>query len=716
MEQPRVALHDDLMEAFYKIPRDKQKKIGQFISKFRSNPRASGINYETINDATNPNYRSVRIDDDYRGIVLKPGKGNVYLLLWVDKHDDAYNWARRIKCEVHPDTGTLQVYETVHTEATETEKPASETVPEAAPEPTEPLFDLRERELRRLGVPEDRLKLVQSLTTPAGLDQVSHKLPIEAYEALCFLLDGSSKEEVLNAYDQTDVQVDTSDYEAALERDTSKRRFHVVEDELELQQMLEAPLERWRVFLHPMQRALVERDWNGPVRVLGGAGTGKTVVALHRAAWLARNRLQPGQRLLFTTFTRNLATDIEQNLRKICNEEERKQIEVTNIDAWVTRFLKREKHPIKVIYSGMPVYEKCWSNALSLMNDAVDFPDSFYDEEFRQVILPQRIHSRQEYFRARRIGRGTPLTRKQRAKIWPVFEEMRLQLHQNGLMAIEDAVFTVIDMIEEGAVLPPYEAAVVDEAQDLGTETLQLIRMLVGEERKNDLMIVGDAHQRIYGRRPALSHSGINIRGRGRKLRVNYRTTEQIRRMATAVLEDIEVDDLDEGNDPATDYRSLTYGKEPLLKGFDTNAEEEKWVVDQIGRLLEEGFETRDICVVGRIKSEYERVGQALESRGIETLAISRDSGDDQAHPGIRLANMHRVKGLEFKIVFLVGIREGRVPLDYAMSDTSDPVEKRNRALTERALLHVASTRAAQSLYVTWSGEPSRLLSKIGTD
>jgi len=713
MEQPRVALHDDLMEAFYKIPRDKQKKIGQFISKFRSNPRASGINYETIKDAANSSYRSVRIDDDYRGIVLKPERGNVYLLLWVDKHDDAYAWAQRIKVEVHPHTGTLQVYETVHTEAPESEAPVSVGTPDPVPEPTEPLFDLRERELRRLGVPEDRLELVQSLKTSKSLDQVSHKLPVEVYEALCFLLDGSPKDEVLNVYGQPDIQVDTGDFEAALERDTSKRRFHVVENELELHQMLEAPLDRWRVFLHPMQRALVERDWNGPVRVLGGAGTGKTVVAMHRAVWLARNRLEPGQRLLFTTFTRNLATDIEQNLKKICSEEERSRIEVTNIDAWVTRFLKREKHPVKVSYPGIGPYNDCWDKALTMMSESLDMPDSFYEEEFRQVILPQRIHSRKEYFRAKRIGRGTPLTRKHRAQIWPVFEEMRLQLHQQGLMTIEDAVFTVIDMIEEGAVVPSYEAAVVDEAQDLGTEILELIRKLVGAERQNDLMIVGDGHQRIYGRRPALSHSGINIRGRGRKLRVNYRTTEQIRRMASAILEDIEVDDLDEGVDPATDYRSLMYGADPVLKGFNTSTEEEQWVVDQIGQLLEEDYESGDICVVGRIKSEYERVGRALAERGIETLAISRDSGDDQANPGVRLANMHRVKGLEFKVVFLVGIRDGRVPLNLAMNDTADPVEKRNRDLTERALLHVAATRAAQSLYVSWSGKPSRLLSKI---
>lgn len=705
MERPRVALHDDLLTAFYKIPRGKQKKVGEFISKFRSNPRASGINYEKINDATNPDYRSVRIDDDYRGIVLKPETGNVYMLLWVDKHDDAYDWARRVKCEVNPDTGTLQIYETIHTDSDEFD--AAGQAPAAVE--AHPLFTLRERELRRLGVPEDRLELIQSLTSLEALEQVRTKLPLEAFEALSFLAEGMPKEEVLETYGQPDQPVDTADYEAALERDTTKRRFRVVEDEMELQQMLEAPLERWRVFLHPDQRALVERDWNGPVRVLGGAGTGKTVVAMHRAAWLVRNRLKPGERLLFTTFTRNLATDIETNLRKLCSSDEMKQIEVTNIDAWVVRFLKREKYPVDITYPGMKPFDDCWRRAIQLADGALDLPESFYLEEWRQVILPQRVQTRQDYFRARRIGRGVPLTRKQRAHIWPVFEEMRLQLHQRRLMTVEDGVFAVLDMIEEGAVTRPYQAAVVDEAQDLGSEALLLIRKLV-EEGRNDLMLVGDGHQRIYGRKTAFSHSGINIKGRGRKLRINYRTTEQIRRMATAVLENVEIDDLDGGTDPATDYRSLVFGNEPVVKGFDSEAEEAEWIAAEIGRLLEEGFETRDICVVGRTGIEPKRAGKALAAKGIETLEISRDSGDDQARAGVRLANMHRVKGLEFKIVFLIGIRDGRVPLEVAMKSTEDPVEKRNRDLNERALLHVAGTRAAQSLYVTWSEAPSRLL------
>lgn len=707
MARLKMALHDDLLLAFSRIPRAKQKKVAEFLSKFRSNPQAPGINYEKINDAANSAFRSVRIDDDYRGIVLKPNGGNTYMLLWVDKHDDAYDWARRHKCEIHPETGTLQLYETIHGEAV-TEAPAETEAARGA----SPLFSLREREYRRLGVPEDRLSVVQQLDSPQALEDLRSKLPVEAFEALSFLAEGMPKEEVLETYGRPAEEVDTADLEAALERPASKRRFTVVEDEMELQQMLEAPLERWRVFLHPAQRELVERDWNGPVRVLGGAGTGKTVVAMHRAAWLVRNRMQPDERLLFTTFTRNLAIDIESNLRKICNPGEMKQIEVTNIDAWVVRFLKREKYAIQITYPGMPDFDQCWKRAIQLADSSLDLPESFYMEEWRQVILPQRVQSRQDYFRARRVGRGVPLTRKQRAGIWPVFEEMRLQLHQKKLMTVEDGVYAVLDMLKEGAVARPYHAAVVDEAQDLGTEALMLVRKLV-TERKNDLMIVGDGHQRIYGRKAALSHSGINIKGRGRKLRVNYRTTEQIRRVASAVLEGIEIDDLDGGTDSATDYRSLLFGANPVLKGFDTESKESDWVVDEIARIIKEGFESQDICVVGRTRTETERIGKALSNQGIESRTISRDSGDDQSVPGVRLANMHRVKGLEFKVVFLVGIRDGKVPLEISMKGTEDPVERRNRDINERALLHVAGTRAAQSLYITWSDKPSRMLATL---
>ncbi|MYL28152.1 MULTISPECIES: UvrD-helicase domain-containing protein [Halomonadaceae] len=712
MESLQVALSQDFFEAFARIPRNKQKKVNEFVGKFRNNPQSSGLNYEKINDAANDQFRSVRVDQDYRAIVMKPSKGNVYLLLWVDKHDEAYAWARRHKCQVNPETGALQLYEVTHHEAAVETEAASEPAEDKAESEGEALFDLRDRELLRLGVPEDRLEQVKAVTSQRALDQMERLLPVEAFEALCFLAEGVSLNEVMAEYAVPDGEheVDTTDIDAALELATTQRRFHVVEDEAELQQMLEAPLEQWRVFLHPLQRQLVERHWNGPVRVLGGAGTGKTVVAMHRARWLARNVLAQGEKLLFTTFTRNLAMDIEANLRKICTQEEMGAIEVTNINGLAHRALRQIGHPGQVVYPGSDEYSKCWDKALTQSPGELNFPDSFYEEEFEQVVLTQRVQTRQEYFKAKRVGRGVALSRKQRAQIWPVFEEMRLQLHQNGFLTLQDGIYAVMDHLAEGkGDLPQYRCAVVDETQDFGPEMLQLLRALVPEQ-KDDMMLVGDGHQRIYGRRASLGQCGINIRGRGKKLRVNYRTTEEIRRYATAVLEGIEVDDLDDDQDSLSGYRSLLMGQKPVLKGFSDPKEEAEWVCSEIQKLTDDGMPDRNICVVARTEKHLKDVKSALKEAGRDAYPVRRDSTENTQIPGIRLANMHRVKGLEFKVVFIVAVNQGVVPLQVAMDKTEDVVEKRARDLNERALLHVACTRAVQGLYVSWSGEVSEYL------
>lgn len=699
MSELQVAISQDFFSAFADIPRAKQKKVQEFVSKFRNNPQASGINYEKINDAANAGYRSVRIDQEYRGIVLKPETGNVYLLMWVDKHDDAYAWARRHKCQIHPETGTLQLYEV--TVGAELAKPTE--IESASP----PLLTLRDRELLRLGVPEEQLAKVKALTSLADLEAIKTQLPVEAFEALSFLADGIPLDEVMQEYAIPDgVTVDPEDIVGALERAPTQRRFTVVTDELELKQMLEAPLSQWRVFLHPTQRRLVERKWNGPVRVLGGAGTGKTVVAMHRARWLAKNVLLPGEKLLLTTFTRNLASDIEENLKKICTPEQMKQIEVTNIDAWVARFLKRERQDVRIVYSDSDNFEKCWKKALALRDSSLELPESFYQDEWEKVILPQRVLSQMDYFKASRIGRGVPLARQHRAKVWPVFEEMRLQMHQANIATLPDATFAVLDLLAEKT--PPYRAVIVDEAQDFGQETLCLLRGLA-KEQSDDLMIVGDAHQRIYGRKSSLGKCGINIRGRGRKLRINYRTTEQIRRFATAILDGISIDDMDEGDDSSAGYRSLVNGDAPVLKGFNSEKEEAAWVADEIERLVQQGLQPREICVVGRTAIQLKEVSRELTGRSHDVHNISRESTDDSQKLGVRLANMHRIKGLEFKVVFLIGIRDGVVPLQVALNKSDDPVERRSAEIAERALLHVAGTRAVHGLYVTWSGVKSSL-------
>ncbi len=720
--QPMVAISDDFFSAFAAIPRGKQKKVQEFVTKFRRDPFSSGINYEKLNQVADPNFRSVRIDQDFRAIVLKPETGNVYVLLWVDKHDDAYDWARRHRCKVHPNTGTLQLLQSTTEAAPDGQAEASETPePQAADEaPTvaSPLFDLRDREFLRLGVPEPMLGQVRALSSADELEALESTLPRESFEALYMLAAGESLQQVEQEYAasqaETDTGFDTEDFAAALQKEHSQRRFMVVSDDAELQAMLEAPLERWRVFLHPSQRRLVQWTTNGPVRVLGGAGTGKTVVAMHRARWLVDNALSdPKRKVLFTTFTANLATDIQANLQKICSKEQMDRIEVTHIDQWVSRFLKRNDYPSRIVYDQDNEYRKCWDLALDQRPAEIDLPDSFFHEEWERVVLPQRVTDRTGYFRARRTGRGVALTRAQRAAIWPVFEELRIQLHQRGLRTNEDATQDAADLIErgEGGYLP-YDAVVVDEAQDMGPQVMRLLRMLV-PQRGNDMFIVGDGHQRIYRRRYALSHCGIEVRGRSRKLRINYRTTEETRRFAMAVLEGVTVDDLDGGEDTNLGYRSLMHGENPVIRGFASRDEETAWVADQVRDLkAARGAKDSEICVVGRTNAIVEDFRSRLEDAGVPVRPLSRKQADRADQEGVRLATMHRVKGLEFRYLFIVEVNDGVVPLRYAVEASEDATERRATEASERALLHVAATRAIHALHVTHTAKPSPFLAQ----
>ena len=716
--QPKVALGDGFLQAFAAIPRSKQKAVMSFVSKFRSNPRAPGINYEVIRNARDINFRSVRIDQDYRGVVLSPEQGNVYILLWVDKHDEAYTWAERHRCQIHPTTGSLQLFEVEH----EFEQPEEVSVPITVEKleqqyekvDTKPLFELDDETLLSIGVPQERLALVHSLTSELELEKSEPRLPIEAFEALYLLAAGTSLKDIIQEYSvsKQNIPVDIKDFEKALDHPATQRRFHVPEDEQELGRMLNAPLERWRVFLHPSQRQLVEREWKGPVRVLGGAGTGKTVVAMHRARWLVSQPEWPkNARLLFTTFTSNLALDIADNLRKICTPEQVQRIEVINLDAWVSQFVRRNGYQSRIIYPGGRDnhYTNCWSKAMALADGSLSFPDSFYQEEWQRVILSQQVRSRQEYFAASRIGRGVALNRRQRAQIWPVFEEMREQLARGGFVTVEDAVYHALELLQQGDDKRSYHAVVVDEGQDFAAEALSLLRALVPEQY-NDIFIVGDAHQRIYQRKTSLGQCGINIMGRGRKLKINYRTTELIRRYATALLENVEIDDLDGGIDGTKDYRSLVLGQAPIVQNFNDLSGEGQWLVENINHLQNSGLSLSEICIVTRTNSLCGTYEEILQSYGLATHTLSRQKVDDRSKEGVRLATMHRIKGLEFRCVMMVGINHGVVPLSKAMKASQDVVEQRLTDINERALFHVAATRAVRYLYISSYGIPSEYL------
>lgn len=686
----KVAISDDFLRAFAAIPRDRQQAVIKFLAQFRQNPDSASINYEKIQSAADTNMRSVRIDQNYRGVVLKPDIGDVYCLLWVDKHDDAYEWARRHKAAIHPEVGNIQVFESSH------EQPVTAAPPKVTPKG---LFaKLKDREILRLGVPEEAIPLVRAVVAEDEIDTLQARLPDDAFEALFLYAAGESYEDLVRDR-ESPAAVDTADYASALTRDTTKRHFVVITDDSDLEALLAAPLAMWRVFLHPSQRKLVERDWNGPVRVLGGAGTGKTVVAMHRAVWLARKlKDMPGKPVLFTTFTRTLAEDIKSQIAMIASPAERERIEVVNIDQWAIGLLRRFGYRQELLFDEKKRRE-FWTRALTRKPDGIEYPDSFYRAEFERVVLPQGCETAEDYMKASRVGRGVQLSRPQRTAMWPVFAEYRAQLRTANYREIEEAYRDALALLKNEVTSLGIRSIVVDEAQDLSAAALALLRESV-QPGINDLFLVGDAHQRIYRHKATLSKVGIDIKGRGRRLKINYRTTDEIRRWATARLENCSIDDLDGQPDTLMGYRSLTHGPKPEEVTSNSRDAERKVMRDTVDRLVGDGIPETNICIVVRTNAEATEYADSLHAQGRAVRKLDKNTSDNQDSLGIRVATMHRVKGLEFDAVIIAGYRD---PEHYAneFAEDNDAGVLVDTLTNERCLLHVAATRAKKFLLIS---------------
>jgi len=717
MSDPRitVALSSDFFKALNKLPEKGRAKATSFVSKFRDNPRSPGLNYERIEGGKDPMIRSLRVDQDIRCIVRAPEEGDTYVLLWIDKHDDAYQWARRRTCHVNRVNGALQVVDVEAAEVAVSDASNSNDL-QVESEKISSLFGHCDNDqLMLLGVPEALLPAVRAVCSDESLSRLIQWVPKDCVDGLILLAEGRQIEAVIEELERKrPAHIDPEDVAAALKTYESKAEFLVItdDDEDELEAMLAAPLEQWRVFLHPSQRRLIERNWSGPVRVLGGAGTGKTVVAMHRARWLAQQLIksESSGRVLFTTYTRNLSTDIRSSLAKICSPAELQRLEVIHLDGWVSTFLKGQGLPVRVF--DQTARKACWDLAMAIADPSLPLDRRFYEEEWKEVVLANGCRTQPEYLAARRVGRGTRLTRQNRAQIWPVFDAMRMELKQRGLWEPEEAKQSAAELIKESGLDARYAAVVVDEAQDLDVAGFSLLRTLVGQSHANDLFIVGDPHQRIYGKPLVLSRCGIEIRGRSRKLRINYRTTEETRAWATAVLNGIDFDDLDGGLDPATDYRSLLHGDEPLIKAFEDTAEEQKFLTTTLHQIQQEQGGLAATCIVARTNGGVEKLNIAMKRAGFTTRIINKDESDDPSDPALRIATMHRVKGLEFDQVFIPNLDINQLPLRVELDQRPDQLSRELFENQERSLLHVAATRAKKRVVITYSGKPSIFISK----
>ena len=695
MDKPMVAISTDFLTSFASLPKQKQGKATEFFNKFRTNPNSPGINYEKIDEGIDKNICSVRIDDTYRAIVVRCPDTNVYMLLWVDHHDEAYAWAKRKKCSINKVTGGVQVFD------------VQEVAVEKQAEKESIFAAYTDDQLIRMGLPEEQIPMIKSIESMDEFYTMKKSIPEDAYEGLEWLAHGFDYDEVIETlYEDEAEPVKEDDFAAALQSDSSKKSFVIVDGEEELKRIMAEPLEKWRIFLHPTQRKIVNRDYSGPARVLGGAGTGKTVVAMHRAKRLASD-LPLGKRVLFTTYTRNLADDIRENLRKIASMDQMKKIEVINLDAWVASFLRDQGYEYNISYGDE--LDKIWDDAIAQAGGSLDYTKNFYIDEWIKVVQAQEAYTKEKYIKASRIGRGLRLDRIKRMKVWGVFEEYMNLMDEKKLRDSEFAMYECRIILEKQFSAGRYESIIVDEGQDLSPSAFRLIRALAGEAHKNDIFIVGDAHQRIYRNKAILSKCGINVRGRARKLRINYRTTEEIRKYAFGLLKGVSFDDMDEEYDDGDNCQSLTHGEKPVIQKFNTPEEELEFIVKEIKDLEAAGIPRKDICLVARTHKLINGYKDGLRNNGIDVFEITTNKVDDRSRDEVRIATMHRVKGLEFNYIFAAGVNNKALP-NGVRSDFSDDVSLEEFETEEKCLLYVALTRARAGAYVTCYGTMSNLI------
>ena len=678
-----VRIANDFLGSLSDLQANEQVRVVQFVLKFSENPAHPSLSLERLKRAEG-NLWSGRVSQDLRAILHK--EGDSWALLHAGHHDAAYSWVERKRVDRHSVTGGLQIVDL------EVVEQFTATAEMTATRGTGLFTQYEDDYLVSLGLPETWLPAVRAIQFEDQLLTACEDLPEEVAERLLTLATGTFV---------TPPDPGTDD-PASAAAPANTRRFYVAQDEDELRAALEAPLERWISFLHPSQRKLVEGTFNGPVKVTGSAGTGKTVVALHRAKKLAKD----GHQVLVTTYVSTLKENLERSLRLLSpGSETRSRIQVSTVHSEALKVVKKAEpgaHPV----SSKKVQELLDTLCMPLGSK---FDADFVRAEWENVILRRGIQRWAEYREVPRTGRGKPLSIPDRKALWNVFEECRSRLRQESGYTWTDLCARAASLLDQGEVASPFEAVIVDEVQDLAAAEIRFLWALA-QGRPELFMVVGDAGQRIYPGGFSFRALGIEVRGRSHILRVNYRTTEQIRRAADALLGG-ESDDLDGGTESRADTRSLLSGPAPIIRGFEGDEAETRALVVAILEWIETGLVPEDIAVFVRTNQLVGRYVDALGEAGLPCQALRKTSS--LTEPGVRVGTMHRAKGLEFKAVAVPSCSAQHLPNPTSLQRAIDPQDRDAAVEQERRLVYVAMTRARDELLVTWNGEPSPFLAPL---
>lgn len=693
----RLFLGDTCWEKLFLLPKKVQKKVVEFQDKFKKNPHGHAINLEPIAGFKDGNMRTARIGDDYRAIIgLLPNDD--YCLLYVDHHDEAMQWARNKRFERNKMTGTIQVVPILTTA-----EPAST---DSATETSQPLpfAAYSDEQLLKIGVPENLLALVRGIRDLEDLDKNEDNLPADVFEHLFDLLDEKNIDQIIAEIEEGRNASDDA------QNANNKSHFIEITGENELEKYLDGDFEKWQIFLHPTQRVLVESDYKGSVKVTGGGGTGKTVAALHRLKRLSEGA--PRKSVLYTTYTKALIRNVRQKIRNLHVNEDACVID--NIDGLLSEVASKYGIKpkgwnvldyIKVDY-GKTKNQEIWEDIVD--NNLTAFDADFLYQEYLDVIAYNNITDLKAYLRQPRRGRSKALSVKQRMEIWKLVEMYVAEKKEQHYFDRSELFNITANYLNDNGI-HPFAHIIADEIQDFSNPELRFLRALT-PEGPNDLFMVGDPYQRIYNNRQInFSSVGINVRGkRSRRLKVNYRTTEEIKRQAVSVVKGCAYDNFDGEAEKLDGYVSLMHGPQPEYNVYPSPQEEQNAVLKFIKECHEGGISYKDIAIANPRRDGLRDFQSSLHISGMPYKNLENSDGGDI--DGIVLSTMHNMKGLEFKVVIITGINHNSFPSKPYNWNGMDKREQTNHMMNQRSLMYVAITRAMQKVLITGVGEKSELL------
>jgi len=680
---PEILIASTFYKSRGRLESEQVQRIAEFLKQFSREPDDPGFGFQEIRDEGEHAGWLARISQNLAVVIEK--LGDRVILLYSATPDEARGWARGHRVRLHPKTGAVQIVPAL---------PPAETGASSGPRQGD--FDFSPYDdgyLRALGVPEGWEERIRRICNEADFWAVYERLPGEAAERIYVLALGGT----------VAIPLPTPPKAPTRRNLDSLRRLVEVPDEGQLPHYLTMPFEKWMLFLHPGQRVFVGKAYNGPVKITGTAGTGKTVVAMHRARHLAKQ----GHRVLLTTFNRALRRSITQKLDRLCLPEERQRIKVATVCRVALDICQQLKPAFEP--TGSKDEEEEVLNR-SFVNPIRGFKYEFIVDEWHEVIAKQAIRTWGEYESSSRFGRGTALGPAQRKQLWPLFERCLQELQRRQQLPWGHLARRAGEAVEDGRLRSPYTAVVVDEIQDLSSWEILLAKAMTNDHLEN-LMLIGDTGQRIYPGGFSLRQMGIEVRGRSHRLTLSYRCSARILRAATKLRED-NVDDMDGDKERAGAARPKSWGRPPVLQccGAENHfTAENAFVFGKIRELLAEGLRPYEIAVLAPKRNIRGAFRHALNEESIQWQPLERHDAEP-VEDAVFCDTMHSAKGHEFRAVFLVACRDNAIPL----RRVGDGHQQDERELQrDRNLLYVSMTRAREFLYMTWTGTISPLLRPI---